>query len=200
MFSCLAARLARRFLYGRHVKGKSMYENEGLTKRIIEAIIQVHGTLGPGYLESIYRNALILELSQRGLVAEAEKEVVVYYEDKIVGKHRLDILVQQKVILELKTVEKLGKAHYAQIRSYLKATGLTVGLLINFATEKADFRRIDLKQKSPLSPSSPHPLSPNGFGTSGAVLSPPPGYDVQRPAIMLEHHRAMGYDPPRSRR
>ncbi|MEW6619825.1 MAG: GxxExxY protein [bacterium] len=76
---------------------------------------------------------------------ETEKEILIYYEGEEVGKHRLDILVESKVIVELKTVEELSKAHYAQVRSYLKATGVKVAILVNFAKEKADFRRVELE-------------------------------------------------------
>ncbi len=79
----------------------------------------------------------------RGLQVETEKEVIIYYEGEEVGKHRLDILVENRVIVELKTVEDLSKAHYAQVRSYLKATNLRIGFLVNFAGHKADFRRIE---------------------------------------------------------
>lgn len=103
----------------------------------------MHQTLGPGFLESVYRQALLIELRRCQFTAETEKGIIVYYEDEEVGRHRLDILVESKVILELKTVEKLSKAHYAQVRSYLKATGLGVAILVNFAKEKADFRRIE---------------------------------------------------------
>ena len=114
-----------------------------LTERIISAIIQVHQELGPGFLENVYRNALMIELKRQGLEAESEKEIVVYYTGQEVGRHRLDILIEDRIVLELKTVEKLGKAHYAQIRSYLKASGCKTGLLVNFSEEKADFRRVD---------------------------------------------------------
>ena len=79
------------------------------------------------------------------LNVETEKEAVVYYEAEEVGRHRLDIVVGDRIIIELKTVEELSKAHYAQVRSYLKATGLKIGLLVNFAKEKADFRRIEIE-------------------------------------------------------
>ncbi len=121
------------------------YEGEELTRAIIEAIIKVHQTLGPGFLESIYRNALILELAARGLSAESEHQIAIYYEGKPVGRHVLDIVVNEAVILELKAVEELCPAHYAQLRSYLKASKIRTGLLVNFGSEKADFRRVDLK-------------------------------------------------------
>ena len=121
------------------------YEKDKLTELIIQSIIRVHQILGPGFLESIYRKALMIELRKQGLNVETEKEAVVYYEAEEVGRHRLDIVVGDRIIIELKTVEELSKAHYAQVRSYLKATGLKIGLLVNFAKEKADFRRIKIE-------------------------------------------------------
>jgi len=114
-----------------------------LTEEVIKCIIKVHKTLGPGFLESVYRRALLLELRMSGLEAVTEKEVIIKYEGEEVGKHRLDILVEGEVVLELKTVEMLNKAHYAQVRSYLKATGLKTAMLVNFSKERADFRRIE---------------------------------------------------------
>jgi GxxExxY protein len=114
-----------------------------VTRRVIEALLKVHKTLGPGFLEAIYRRSLVIELAKAGLPVVTEKEVVIYYEAEPVGRHRLDLVVGEHVILELKTVEELSRAHYAQVRSYLKATGMPVGLLVNFATERVDFRRIE---------------------------------------------------------
>jgi GxxExxY protein len=119
-------------------------QQDEITERIINAIITVHRTLGPGFLESIYRNALMLESRKQGLEIEVEKEMTVCYDGVEVGRHRLDLVVDGQVVLELKTVEELGRAHYAQLRSYLKASGCKTGLLVNFAGDKADFRRIDL--------------------------------------------------------
>lgn len=113
-----------------------------LTGRVIQCIIEVHQTLGPGFLESVYRRAMLIELRRQGLGADTEKVVVVYYAGEEVGRHRIDILVEEQLILELKTVEALCKAHYAQVRSYLRATRLETALLINFATDRADFRRV----------------------------------------------------------
>ncbi|MEW6619366.1 MAG: GxxExxY protein [bacterium] len=121
------------------------YQENLLTEIIIQCIIKTHQTLGPGFLESIYRRAMVIELTKQGLRVETEKEILIYYEGEEVEKHRLDILVESKVIVELKTVEELSKAHYAQVRSYLKATGVKVALLVNFAKEKADFRRVELE-------------------------------------------------------
>lgn len=116
--------------------------DENLTELIINCIIRVHQALGPGFLESVYRRALLIELKSKNLSTETEKEVIVYYEGQEVGRHRLDIIVESKVIIELKTVEALSKAHYAQVRSYLKATELSLALLVNFSREKADYRRV----------------------------------------------------------
>jgi GxxExxY protein len=125
-----------------------MEYNQGrLTAVIIQSIIKVHQTLGPGFLESIYREALLREMSRRQLRVEKEKKIKVYYEGEEVGEHRLDILVENLVIVELKTVEDLSKAHYAQVRSYLKATNLELAILVNFAKERADYRRIERDSK-----------------------------------------------------
>ena len=118
------------------------YLDDALTTRIIRCVILVHQTLGPGYIESVYRRALLVELGKQGLAASAEHQVLIYYDGCLVGRHRLDLLVEDRVILELKTTEVLSRAHYAQVRSYLKATQLELGLLINFSGERADFRRV----------------------------------------------------------
>jgi GxxExxY protein len=114
-----------------------------LTEKIIECIIRVHQKMGPGFLESVYRHALLIDLKRSKIRAETEKEFVIKYDRVEVGLHRLDILVEGRVILELKTVDELSRAHYAQVRSYLRATNLTLALLVNFAKERADFRRIE---------------------------------------------------------
>ena len=95
-----------------------------LTEVIIQCIINVHKALGPGFLENVYQRALVIELRSANLAVEVEKEVLIFYRGQEVGRHRLDLVVENSVIRELKTVEDLSKAHYAQVRSYLKATGL----------------------------------------------------------------------------
>lgn len=122
---------------------KSVFQDE-LTEAIIRCIVSVHETLGPGFLESIYRKALLIELRRAGLPAVTEREFHVVYRGEEVGLHRLDLLVSGKVIVELKTVEDLSRAHYAQVRSYLKATGLKVALLVNFSKVRSDFRRVQI--------------------------------------------------------
>ena len=122
----------------------AVYEEEKLTQKVIECIIEVHKTLGPGFIEGIYKNAMILELISHGLKVEREKPISVKYKGKIVGKQKLDVVVENTVVLELKTVEALSKAHYAQLRSYLKASKIPIGLLVNFADSKADYRRVEI--------------------------------------------------------
>jgi GxxExxY protein len=126
------------------LEGRRMYEGEQLTQQVIECLIEVHKTLGPGFIESVYHNAMILELNARGMAVETEKPINVFYKGKIVGNQKLDIVVEGRVVLELKVVEALSKAHYAQLRSYLKASNLPIGLLVNFADAKADFRRVEI--------------------------------------------------------
>ncbi len=120
---------------------------EELTERIINACITVHKELGPGFLESIYHNALLLELKRMNLLFESEKEVRVRYSGEDVGMHKLDLLVEGDVVVELKTVEELNKKYYAQVRSYLKALNKPVGLLVNFSSYKLDVRRVEVEQK-----------------------------------------------------
>ena len=122
-----------------------MHDVSNLTEKIIQAIIRVHRTLGPGFLERIYHNALIIELNRQGLLVESEKQIDVYYETELIGTHRIDLLIENQVIVELKTVEALSGVHYAQLRSYLKAANLQVGLLVNLAADKADYRRVEHK-------------------------------------------------------
>ncbi len=85
---------------------------------------------------------MVIELCRRGLPVETEKQIMIYYDGEEIGYHRLDLLVGGRVIVELKTVEELVKIHYTQVKAYLKATGLPLAILVNFAGLKADFRRI----------------------------------------------------------
>lgn len=110
-------------------------QDEEIAKSLIGAAIEVHRELGPGFLESIYRKALAYELSLRGIAVEQEKEIVVPYKDIQIAGQRLDLLVGGRLIVELKCVEELAPIHQAQLLSYLKATKLRLGLLINFKTQ-----------------------------------------------------------------
>jgi GxxExxY protein len=104
-----------------------------VTEQIIGAAIAVHRTLGPGLLESAYEACLVYELTQQGLKVEAQKPLpVVYREVKLDCGYRLDLLIEDTVIVELKSVDRLAPIHTAQLMSYLKLSGCKVGLLINF--------------------------------------------------------------------
>jgi GxxExxY protein len=105
---------------------------EAVTARVIGCAIAVHRQLGPGFLESIYKKAMRLELTKAGLPYESEKAVDVMYDGIAIHGQRLDLVVAEAIVVELKSVKTLEDIHRAQIMSYLKATGLRVGLLVNF--------------------------------------------------------------------
>jgi GxxExxY protein len=113
-----------------------------LTGEITAGAIEVHRRLGPGFLEAIYENALMIELRQRGLKVEPQLEVPIHYNGVEVGKHRLDLLIEDTVILELKAIKDLEDVHFAIVRSYLKATGKEHGLLMNFAKTTLEVKRV----------------------------------------------------------
>ncbi|KPL05528.1 GxxExxY protein [candidate division BRC1 bacterium SM23_51] len=107
-------------------------ELDCLARAVIGAAIEVHRVLGPGYLESVYEQALCVELDLRGVPYSRQSEVGIDYKGKIVGESKLDLLVGDAIVVELKAVEQLAPVHSAQVISYLKATGLQLGLLVNF--------------------------------------------------------------------
>ncbi len=117
-----------------------------LTRRIIGCAIEVHRQLGPGLLESIYESALCIELELAGLAYQRQRPIPVTYKGHALGEHRLDIVVEDTVILELKSVERFDRVFEAQILSYLRMTELPIGLLINFNTRllKEGIRRYRL--------------------------------------------------------
>ena len=112
-----------------------------ITNQIINAFYKVYNTLGFGFLEKVYQNALALELQKRGFHVERQKQLKVFYEAQMVGEYFADLIVEGLVILELKAAETLILAHEAQLMNYLKATEIEVGLLLNFGT-KPEFRRV----------------------------------------------------------
>jgi GxxExxY protein len=117
---------------------------EELSNKVIKSAITVHKNLGPGFLESIYEEAMKIQLVKDGMAVESQKEIKIYYDDKEIGLHHLDLVVDNKIIVELKTVKSFEDSHIAQVISYLKATGLKIGLLLNYAKEKLDIKRIVL--------------------------------------------------------
>jgi GxxExxY protein len=117
-------------------------EHGELTESIIGAAIHVHTALGPGFLESIYENALVIALKSKGLAVEQQVEVPVLYNGVQVGLHRLDLLVNKLIIVELKAVREMEDVHFAVVRSYIKALGLKHGLLLNFSKKTLEAKRV----------------------------------------------------------
>ncbi len=103
-----------------------------LTDKIINAAYKVHNVLGFGFLEKVYQNALVIELRKGVLAVSSEVPIKVFYDNEIVGEWVADLIVEDKVVLELKAVKDLAEIHEVQLVNYLKATGIEVGLLINF--------------------------------------------------------------------
>ena len=107
-------------------------ELDVLARRVIGAAIEVHKALGPGYLESVYEEALALELGAQGVDCDRQAPIRIDYKGQVVGEGRLDLLVADRLVVELKVVDTLLPIHHAQVLSYLKATQRQLGLLINF--------------------------------------------------------------------
>lgn len=116
-------------------------EIESLIKAIIKCAYNVRTHLAAGFLESVYQKALIIELKEKGIYAEAETPIDVYYKNTIVGEFRADIIAEKKVIIELKAVQHLIPIHEAQLVNYLTATHTDHGLLINFGGERLEIKR-----------------------------------------------------------
>ena len=112
-----------------------------MTEKIIGCAMKVHSTLGPGFLESVYKNALTHELRKAGLKVECERAVLVHYDGVAVGDFSADMLVEEQVMLELKANHALALANEVQLVNYLTATKFEVGLLINFGAERLEFKR-----------------------------------------------------------
>ena len=121
--------------------GKGL-EYEQLTERIIGCAIEVYKKLGPGFLESIYENAFIIELQKQNLHVEWQREVIVKYDGVEVGRHRLDLIVDDTIVVELKAVKNIEDVHFAIVKSYLKALGKEHGLIINFSKKVLEVKRV----------------------------------------------------------
>jgi len=121
---------------------RNALEHEQLTGEIIGAAIEVHRALGPGFLESIYENALCVELNRRAIPYCQQLEVPVRYRGADVGTHRLDLLVAEQIVVELKTVKRFDDIHFVVLRSYLRAARREHGLLLNFAHPTLDIKRV----------------------------------------------------------
>jgi GxxExxY protein len=112
-----------------------------LAGKVIGLAMKVHSTLGAGFLESVYQNALVLELRRSGLKVETEKSVSVFYAGELVGAFVADVLVNDTLLVEIKAVQALAKVHEVQLVNYLVATGIDEGLLLNFGTNRLEFKK-----------------------------------------------------------
>jgi len=121
-------------------KGREL-EKEELTHRVIGCAYQVYNSLGFGFLESVYRRAMVIEIGISRMLVKEESPLRVYYRDQIVGDFFGDLVVEDELIVELKSVERLAKAHEAQLVNYLVATGIDIGLLINFGPTGVEVKR-----------------------------------------------------------
>ena len=119
----------------------SLYKHSELTEKIIGSFYAVYSKLGYGFLEDVYGKAMVIELKRHGLALNTERAIEVYYEDQLIGKYYADIIVNDLVILELKSVKSLAVEHEAQLLNYLKATPYEVGLLLNFGPKPETKRR-----------------------------------------------------------
>jgi GxxExxY protein len=121
--------------------------NTEITEKILSCAIDVHRQLGPGLLESVYESALSIELRYRGIPFKRQVGFPLYYRDELISEHRPDLIVEDTVIVEVKTVERFAPIHTAQMLTYLRVTSLQLGLLLNFNSEtmKAGIRRVILK-------------------------------------------------------
>jgi GxxExxY protein len=116
-------------------------KHKEITEKIIGCAYRVYNQMGFGFLESVYEKCLVIELRNSGLKAESQKPVTVYYHDEIVGNFMTDVIVNDTVIIELKSVRNINKAHEVQLVNYLVATGKPVGLIINFGESQVGIKR-----------------------------------------------------------
>ncbi len=116
-------------------------EYQGLTEKIIGCAYRVYNKMGFGFLESVYEKCMLIELGKEGLSAEPQKPISVYYENEIVGEFIADIIVEETIILELKSVKRIVQAHEVQLVNYLVSTGKPVGLILNFGERKVEIKR-----------------------------------------------------------
>ncbi|MCP4270197.1 MAG: GxxExxY protein [Deltaproteobacteria bacterium] len=119
-------------------------EYEELTDKIIAAAIEVHKALGPGFLESVYENALSIEFESCGVPYEKQWEMPIFYKNREIGKHRLDMFVFNRFVVELKAIKEVTNEHFATVRSYLKAAGQKHGLILNFSKPTLEIKRVIL--------------------------------------------------------
>jgi len=122
----------------------AIYPEQELTRKILKGAFAVHNALGCDFLEKVYSNALLFELRQMGVGCEQEVPFKVRYKEAVIGDYCADLIVERRVLVELKACAGLERVHEAQILNYLKASGIRVGLLMNFGKPKLDYRRFVL--------------------------------------------------------
>lgn len=115
-----------------------------ITYRVIGLAMEVHNKLGAGFLEKVYENALMVALRREGIRAEQQVPIKIHFENVVVGDYVADILIEEKLILELKAVEAISAIHRAQVINYLKATGVRLALILNFGNPKLQHERLVL--------------------------------------------------------
>ena len=113
-----------------------------LSALVIEAAISVHKSLGPGFLESLYEEALAIELAESGIPFERQKSIVLKYKGHPIGEHRLDLLIDDKLVVELKAIRDVEPVHFSIVRSYMKAVGVESGLILNFGVMPLFIKRV----------------------------------------------------------
>lgn len=123
-------------------ENKEKYLHEEITSAIISAFYEVYSKLGFGFLEKAYENSLVIQLNEAGLTTVQQYPIKVYYHDKVVGEYYADLIVEDKIIVELKAAEQIAKEHETQLINYLKATKYEVGLLLNFGKKPEVKRKI----------------------------------------------------------
>lgn len=124
-----------------------MLLHESITQEIIGSFYKVHNSLGLGFLEKVYENAMVIELEKSGLSVQRQHKIDVYYDEKMVGVYYADLLIEGKVIIELKACSILMPEHEAQLLNYLKATNIEVGLLLNFGLEPTFKKKVFSNQQ-----------------------------------------------------
>ena len=120
-------------------------QDEDLSQEIIGAAIEVHRSLGPGFLESLYEEALCIELDNLGIPYERQKTLEIRYRDHKIGEHRLDLLIASKLVVELKAIKEIEPIHFTIVRSYVKASNATSGIILNFSTMPLTIKRVGME-------------------------------------------------------
>jgi GxxExxY protein len=142
------------------VRSQEYWKHGGLTARILACALRVSNELGAGFLESVYHNAMLVALSNAELPTETQKPLAVSFMGQLVGRYFADLVVDAKVIVELKAVRTLAPEHSAQVLNYLRASGIEVGLLINFGSPRMQYRRLIVSRDiGPIPPAETIPAS-----------------------------------------